>query len=170
MIWGPEKMLIGCGGEGQRPAGWILGPPVGHWGSGRDTTLTAIGVGGQGVAVLFGVRLPLTREPWVNPFRTLTNKVRGKYICKEVFLPASVYHCVGKNITTLPHHPSLLVSLQDWILYQHRADVYKSLLVGQHWCINVQESIRERRLWVGLHFPSSAPDVFFVLHGWFVRW
>ena len=51
---------------------------------------------------MFGLQHPLTCKPWTtlsNP----CNKVRGKYICKEVFLclPSCVisscvcYHCVG---------------------------------------------------------------------------
>ena len=41
---------------------------------------------------MFGFQLPLTRKVWVT-LCTLTNKVRGKYFYKEVFL--RLYHCVG---------------------------------------------------------------------------
>ena len=59
---------------------------------------------------------------------------------------------------TLYRHPSLLaitlVKSQDGTKCPHRADECKFLLLGQHWCVYVSESIGERRLWISPYFPS----------------
>ena len=72
-------MLIRCSKESQHPAEWIPGPPVEHQENEKDTTLTAIRVGGQNISVLFGLQLPLTVEPHTT-LSNLINKVRGTYI------------------------------------------------------------------------------------------
>ena len=36
-----------------------------------------------------------------------------------------------------PYHPLLLVGLLGYVLCQHKVDVCKSLLVGQHWHVHV---------------------------------
>ena len=56
------------------------------------------------------------------------------------------------------------------IQYPRTAYEYKSLLVGQHWCVHVLAPTAELRWWVCPCFSSSAQRVFFVLIGWFVRW
>ena len=85
MSWGPEKMLIRCSKESQHPAEWTPGPLVEHQENEKDTTLTAIRVGGQNISVLFGLQLPVICKPWI-PFLNPYNKVRGTYFSKEVFL------------------------------------------------------------------------------------
>ena len=63
-----------------------VGPWASRWAAlenEKGTTLSAIRVGGQYIAVLFGLKLPLTIKPWItfwNPY----NKVRGIFF-KEVF-------------------------------------------------------------------------------------
>ena len=47
--------------------------------------MTAIRVRGQNIAVMFDLQLPLTVKPHTT-FSNPCNKVRGKYIVKEVFL------------------------------------------------------------------------------------
>ena len=44
------------------------------------------------------------------------------------------------------------------------------MLIREHWCVYVQESIWERHLWVRSYFSSNAPHAFLVVHEWFVRW
>ena len=51
------------------------GPQLSSPGERERNTVMAIGVGGQYVAVLFGLQLPLTVKPLV----TLSNKVRGVF-------------------------------------------------------------------------------------------
>ena len=49
--------------------------------------------GGQYIAVLFGLQLPLTVEPHTT-LSNLANKLRGIYFVKEVFArPLSLCHC-----------------------------------------------------------------------------
>ena len=60
------------------------------------------------------------------------------------------------SFATCPHPPSLLVGPLHCTQCPHRDDICKSLLVGQHWCVNVLESIRERRFWDRPHFSGNA--------------
>ena len=69
-----------------------------------------------------------------------------------------------------PYRPSLLVSPLDGTQFLHRADEYKSLLVGQHWYIRELELRGEFRIWVRPSFYNSAKHFLFVLLGWVVRW
>ena len=48
-VWGPEKLVIRCSKESLHPAEWTPGPPVEHLENKKDTTLTAIRVGGQNI-------------------------------------------------------------------------------------------------------------------------
>ena len=66
-------LVTRCGRESQHPAeSWAPGPPVEHQENEKDTTL----VGGQYIAVLFGLQLPLTRKRF--------NKGKGIFF-KEIF-------------------------------------------------------------------------------------
>ena len=58
------------------------------------------------------------------------------------------------SLTIHPYHPSLLIVLFSCILCPHRTDVYKSLLVGQHWHVHKLVFIKECCLWVCLCFSS----------------
>ena len=74
MNWGPEKMLE-------------------HQKNEKDTTLTAMTVGVK-ILQLCSISSSLSQYNPTQTFRTLTNKVRGKNIVKEVFLrlyPACVF-------------------------------------------------------------------------------
>ena len=78
-----------------------------------------------------------------------------------------------RSFLTLPGQPSLSpitsggfsrlypVSIRNWC---------KFLSDGQHWCENVWEFIRERRLWVRLYFSSCVPYVLIVLREWLVKY
>ena len=72
--------------------------------------------------------------------------------------------------------PSILIIhcppavLPNYILYPHRADVNRFLLVSQHWLIHVLGSIEEHHSWVFPCFSSSVLHVLFVLLGWFLWW
>ena len=96
MSWGPGKLLIRCSKESYHPAEWASKPPVEHLENEKDTTLTAIRVGGQDIAVLFGLQLPLTHKPWVTLFEPLQIK-REVYFDKEVFthlfIIVSLWYC-----------------------------------------------------------------------------
>ena len=73
------------------------------------------------------------------------------------------------SLPALSHHPSLksialwrssrlhIVFPESWC---------KSLLVGQHWHVHMQESLRKRRLWVGPCISCHTPYVLFVLLEW----
>ena len=58
--------------------------------------------------------------------------------------------------------PSFLVVPLDSIKYPHRVEECKFLLVSQHWCVHVLESIIERRLWVCPLLTSSDQHVLFI--------
>ena len=63
----------------------------------KDTTLTAITSGSKYFSYVPSPA-PFHTQTLSNPFKNLTNKVRGKIFYKEVFLRLSacvVYHCVG---------------------------------------------------------------------------
>ena len=47
---------------------------------------------------------------------------------------------------TLSCHPSLLAGPLDCIQCLYKADIYKSLLISQHWCVHVLESTGESKL------------------------
>ena len=71
----------------------------------------------------------------------------------ESSLSLSLSHSLSLSLSLsfaiCPHWPSLLVSPPDRIQSPHRAYEYKILLVAQHWCVNVWESIVE-------HLMSSS--------------
>ena len=71
MNWDPEKMLIRCSKESHHPAEWASGAPVEQQENEKGTTLTAIRLGVKILQFLFGLKLPLTRKPWVTLFELL---------------------------------------------------------------------------------------------------
>ena len=58
------------------------------------------------------------------------------------------YRILWLSLAICLYHPSLLAGLLDCIKCPHRADLYKSLLVSQHWHIYVLEFTRECCSWV----------------------
>ena len=68
-VWRPDPLLTRCDRESQHPGGWAPRPPVEHLVE-RERTTDGHKSGGQYIAVLFGLQLPLTHT-------TLSNKVRG---------------------------------------------------------------------------------------------
>ena len=74
MSWGPEKMLIRCSKESQHPAEWTPGPPVEHLKNEKDSTLTAIRVGGQNIAVSVRSPAPSHTQTLNNLFEPLQIK------------------------------------------------------------------------------------------------
>ena len=86
-----------CGREATPDQGRPRKPPMEWTPATREQerhNVTVISSGGQNMKFMFGLQHPLTCKPWTtlsNP----CNKVRGKYICKEVsrvFIPASFLH------------------------------------------------------------------------------
>ena len=86
--------------------------------------------------------------------------------------------CLARNFLTLSLslfisldiHPCplfLLLGPPGCIQFQHRANVCKFLLVGQHWHVHVLVSIKEHGLWFRLYF---TPLVVAHMFGFFVRW
>ena len=72
------------------------------------------------------------------------------YIYIYTYVCVYIYHqvvLIAWRSQTLSCHPSLSASPLDFIKLPHRADVYKSMLVDQLWCVHVLESIREHCLW-----------------------
>ena len=63
---------------------------------------------------------------------------------------------------------SLLVGLLDCIQCLLKADLHKSLMVGQYWHVHMWECMKERRLLVRLYLSASTQHVLFVLLGWLV--
>ena len=121
MNWGPEKMLISCSKESQHPAEWTPGPPVEHQKNKKDTTLTAITLGSKYFSYVRS-STPSHTQTLIDPFRTLTNKVRGIYFAKEVFLRllfiASVciqhiyvYFCMNQQMTIQHKYHFIVFSL-----------------------------------------------------------
>ena len=70
------------------------------------------------------------------------------------------------SLSIPPNHPSFMTGLLGCILCPHRADVSKSLRVGQHWHFQIQKSIRENCLRVHLCFINRAPNILFILFEW----
>ena len=97
MSWVPEKMLIRCSKDSPHPAEWALGLRLSGPGERERHNVDGHKSGGQNISVMFGLQLPLTYKTLSNPFPTLTNKVRGKYIFLKksscVFI-IFVYSCV----------------------------------------------------------------------------
>ena len=62
---------------------------------------------------MFGLKLPLTRKPWVT-LSNVTNKVRGTYVYKEVFL--SLYYCVFMMLNCAAVVSILLYGCTTWTL------------------------------------------------------
>ena len=91
MSWGPEKMLIRCNKESQHRAEWIPGLRLSIRRT-RKTQRDGHKSEGSKYYSLCSVSSSLSHANPTQPFRTLTNKVRGIYICKEVFL--RLCHCV----------------------------------------------------------------------------
>ena len=77
LVWGPDPLVTRCGRESQHPAEWAPGPPVEQpW---RQERHNADGhkSGGEYIAVLFGLQLPLTHKPFQIKWEV--------YFFKEVF-------------------------------------------------------------------------------------
>ena len=86
-------MLIRCSKESQYPAEWALCLRLNSPREQERHNVTVITVGSKYYS-LCSVSSSLSHANPEQPFCTLTNKVRGKYICKEVFLrlyPACVF-------------------------------------------------------------------------------
>ena len=134
MSWGPEKLLIRCSRESQQsePLGLPLSSP-GEW---ERHNADGHKSGGQYIAVLLGLQLPLTIKPWItflNPY----NKVRGIFFIKKSSLVcyllrryvSSIYMwmwiCIWLyNITTMILPTLQLVSTTAWttlfmLMYVH---------------------------------------------------
>ena len=69
-----------------RASGWASGERERHNVAGHKS-------GGQNIAVMFNLQLPLTRKPWIT-FSNPCNKVRGTYFVKE-FFARLFFHCVS---------------------------------------------------------------------------
>ena len=54
-----------------------------------------------------------------------------------------IWISLALSLSLCPYHPSLLVGLPNNILSPQRANVIKSLLIGQHWHVHVLGSIEE---------------------------
>ena len=76
MSWGPEKLVITLSSPGERER---------HNVDGHKS-------GGQNVAVMFGLQLPLTVEPHTT-LSNLANKLRGTYFSREAFARLSSSLC-----------------------------------------------------------------------------
>ena len=94
LSWGPEKLLIRCSKESHHPGDLRLSSP----GERERHNVDGHKSGGQYIAVLFGLQLPLTIKPGItssNPY----NKVRGTYFSKEIFArPLSLCRCDSFSI------------------------------------------------------------------------
>ena len=78
MSWGPEKMLIRCNKESHHSAEWALGLRLSSPEERERHNADGHKIGGQNIAVMFDLRLPLTVKPHTT-FSNPCNKVRGKY-------------------------------------------------------------------------------------------
>ena len=89
MSWGPEKMVTRCSKGSHHPAEWARGFRLSSPKELERHNADGHKFWGQNIAVMFDLHLPLTVKPHTT-FSNPCNKVRGKYICKEVFLRASL--------------------------------------------------------------------------------
>ena len=102
MSWGPEKMLIRCRKESHHPAEWPLDLRFSSPKERERHNVDGHKSGGQNIAVSVRSPAPSHTQTFVQPFCTLTNKVRGIYFSKEVcvrlYLLCS-YDAVDEHIT-----------------------------------------------------------------------
>ena len=91
----------------------------------KDTTLTAITSGSKYFSYVRSPP-PSHTQTLSNPFRNLTNKVRGKIFHKEVFLRLSV--CVVFFLATLSLCVCLIIYCVVMMLHEH-VYVYKSIFI-----------------------------------------
>ena len=82
MGWGPEKMLIRCNKESHYPAEWALGLRLSSPGERERHNADGHKFGGQNIAVMFDLQLPLTVKPHTT-FSNPCNKVRGNICIKK---------------------------------------------------------------------------------------
>ena len=75
-----------------------------------------------------------------------------------LIMPTARIH-LTLSLATCLYQPLLL----DCIQFPQTTDECKFLLVGQHWCLYVEESIGNHRLWFRTFFFRNALDVLFVL-------
>ena len=135
------------------------------------------------VFLVFMVKLP---KPFVNILQTAHDKNKGvrnslfifgnetsqpkfkppKYMYFKIIIiiiKACWHHLFfWISLTIYPYQPSLLLSLPDGILCPHRADECNFLLVNPNWCIHVEESKGESRLWIPPYFSINAQHVLFM--------
>ena len=89
--WGPEKLLIRCSKESHHPAEWASG-----WASGEQERHNSDGHKSRGQNITVYVRSPNPSHTQTlsNPFRTLTNKVRGTHLFIKKSSCLRLYYCV----------------------------------------------------------------------------
>ena len=145
MSWGPEKMLIRCSKESQHPAEWTPGPPVEHQENEKDTTLTAISLGGSKY-------FSYVRSPAPYHTQTLNNLFEPLQIKWEVYIFIKKSSCVClyycgvmilhvctwvNNSTCLIRNSSTLISQSYWpdwlarIVVNHSLDLSNKFRAGR---------------------------------------
>ena len=122
----------------------------------KDTTLTATTSGSK---YFSNVRSPATSHTQTlsNPFRNLTNKVRGKIFYKEVFL--RLLSCVRRFIpATLSLCVCLIIYCVVMMLHEH---VYVYISIFIMWVYNTTV-ITEANTIVGLYLYSVFTNPMFL--------
>ena len=93
MSWGPEMMLIRCSKGSHHPAEWAQGLQLSSPGERERHNADGHKFGGQNIAVMFGLQLPLARKPWVTLFEPLQIKWEVNILLKKSSC-VCLYHCV----------------------------------------------------------------------------
>ena len=95
LVWRPDPLVTRCGRESQHPAEWAPGLRLSSPGERDRHNADGHKSGGQYVAVLFGLQLPLTVKPWVSlfePFRIKWEVYFSKR--RQCRLSSSLCRCV----------------------------------------------------------------------------
>ena len=149
-------------------------------GNEKDTTLTAITSGSK---YFSNIRSPATSHTQTlsNPFRNLTNKVRGKIFYKEVFLRPSFLRpfflrlcpCVCLIIVSLWYRRWLY---NNGILYMSFIQLAESSKLGKMACFkkrvfsNLQLRLIQKFIWGVLATPSKTASNKHIMNSGAIWW
>ena len=92
MVFG-DPLVTRCGRESCTQQSGPLGLRLSSPGEQERHNADGHKSGGQYIAAMFGLQLPLTRKPWVTLFEPLQSSERYIYFIKKSLL--IVYYCVG---------------------------------------------------------------------------
>ena len=131
---------------------WTPRPLVEHLREQERHNVTVISSGGQNMKFMFGLQHPLTCKPWTTLSKPC-NKVRGKYICKVVFLclPSCVFilrrlflrlsFCVRLSLLLLSRYDTANEYTTEWLYSSVKEPTFDMLSIQMR-----MVSLNSRRL------------------------